>query len=130
MMLKIRADDASKNPELFMDHYRHCTNYGFEKLKEYYGKTDQTRLYRAVIALHPCYRNDYFANAWAKVPRSKSEIKNAQTAVTACYNDFLDTLCKSEDNTGNTSNDFPVDSSFDKVDDIHAQFNNFFSTVR
>jgi hypothetical protein len=36
MMLKIRADDVSKNPDLFVDHYRHCINHGFEKLKEYY----------------------------------------------------------------------------------------------
>lgn len=63
VMLKIRADDVSKNPDLFVDHYRHCINHGFEKLKEYYGKSDRTRLYRAAIALHPYYRNDYFANA-------------------------------------------------------------------
>ena len=94
MMLKIRADDVSKNPDLFVDHYRHCINHGFEKLKEYYGKSDRTRLYRAAIALHPCYRNDYFANAWAKVPRSRLEIKNAQNAVAACYTEFLSTLRK------------------------------------
>lgn len=35
MMLKIRADDVSKNPDLFVDHYRHCINHGFEKLKDY-----------------------------------------------------------------------------------------------
>lgn len=130
MMLKIRADDVSKNPDLFVDHYRHCINHGFEKLKEYYGKSDRTRLYRAAIALHPCYRNDYFANAWAKVPRSRLEIKNAQNAVAACYTEFLSTLRKSENCSTGSHSEPITDTSIKETDDIYAQFDNFFNTVR
>lgn len=87
-------------------------------------------MYRAAIALHPCYRNDYFANAWAKVPRSKSEIRNAQNAVSACHNEFLSTLRKSEDCSTGPQSEPATDTSIKETDDIYAQFNNFFNTVR
>lgn len=113
-----------------MDPYRHCINHAFEKLKEYYGKTGHARLYRAAVALHPCYRNDYFANAWAKVPRSRLEIKKAKHAVAACYNNFLSILRKGEDCLTGSNCEPPTDTSIKETDDIHAQLDNFFNTLR
>lgn len=130
MMLKIRVYDVSKNPDLFVDHYRHYINHGFEKLKEYYGKSDRIRLYPAAIALYPCYRNDYFANALAKVLRSRLEIRKAQNAVSACYNGYPSTLRKSEDCLTSSHSETATDTSIKETDDIYTQFDNFFNTGR
>lgn len=42
MILKIRANNITKNPDLFIDHYRYYNNYGFKKLKDYYSKSNYT----------------------------------------------------------------------------------------
>lgn len=61
--LKKHADEVTDRPSLFTDHYRHCLNYGFTKLSEYYTKIDDSRLYYAAIALNPCKKYDYFEKA-------------------------------------------------------------------
>lgn len=54
--LKERQDEVTAEPHLFTDHYQHALNAGFIKMSKYYELTDETRLYRIAIALHPEYR--------------------------------------------------------------------------
>lgn len=64
------------------------------------------------------------------MPRSRLEIKNAQNAVAACYTEFLSTLRKSENCSTGSHSEPTTDTSIKETDDIYAQFDNFFNTVR
>jgi hypothetical protein len=88
--LKKAADEITANPELFTDHYRHCVNHGFIKLREYYSLTDESRIYRAAVALHPCYRFEYFERAWHNIPNGSREIKRAKQAVEDLFSEYVD----------------------------------------
>ena len=87
--LKRRADEITSNPELFTDHYRHCVNYGFIKLSSYYTKTDDSRFYSAVLALHPCNRFDYFDKKWHQLPDGDVPIARAKTHTSNLDNEYV-----------------------------------------
>lgn len=62
-MLRRSADEVTARPSLFTDHYLHCLNHGFLKLRDHFTKIDDSRLYSEAVALNPCRRFDYFENA-------------------------------------------------------------------
>ena len=55
--LKARQDEVIERPHVFTDHYQHAVNAAFVKMKQYYELTNDTRLYRIAIALHPLCRS-------------------------------------------------------------------------
>ena len=88
-----KLEDASNEilatPNLFTDHYRHCVNAAFVKLRDYYRKTDQSRLYRAAVALHPCYRYSYFERNWSGLQGGKADVANAKQAVQSLFESYV-----------------------------------------
>ena len=64
------------------------------------------------------------------MPRSRLEIRNAHNAVSACYNEFLSTLRKNEECSTSLHSEPATETSIKETDDIYAQFDNFFNTVR
>jgi hypothetical protein len=60
LKLARRSEEVNADQEIFSDHYRHCINYSFSKLQQYYTKIDNSRLYTAAVALYPCIRFNYF----------------------------------------------------------------------
>lgn len=83
--------DKLKNAAIDCEHeedsyYRTCIDLGFQKLKDYYQKTDQSRFYRAAVALHPCYRFNHFRNRWAA-----NWARDAKRAVTGLFEDYYET---------------------------------------
>ncbi|KAI6854620.1 hypothetical protein KC338_g9214 [Hortaea werneckii] len=87
--LKARQDEVTEKPHVFTDHYQHAVNAAFVKMKHYYELTDDTRLYRMAIALHPLCRSTWFTNNWSNIPDGASEIANAHKAVVECWNEYL-----------------------------------------
>lgn len=91
--LKHAANEIEEKPQLFTDHYQHCINHGFMKLRDYYTKIDDSRLYAAAIALHPCRRFNYFENAWAS--ESPEDHKDSEATTKAkqqtrsLFNEYL-----------------------------------------
>ena len=58
-------------------------------MKHYYTSTDDTRLYRVAVALHPLCRFTWFKNNWSQVPDSEVEIANAHHTVYKCWHYYL-----------------------------------------
>jgi hypothetical protein len=128
--LKKRADECELHPELFVNHYRHCINYGFKKLSEYYQKTDDTPIYRVAVALHPAYRFDYFNNAWAKVPRAKAEIKGAKDATKQLFTDYLTLQRENEPPLSPTPPTKPSAQRHYDSDDYDSDYDTSFNTAQ
>jgi hypothetical protein len=82
--------EIEETPELFTDYYRNCVNTAFVKLREYYTKTDDSRLYRAAVALHPCHRYSYFERNWSEVVGGDSDIQGAKNATQSLFNEYLE----------------------------------------
>jgi hypothetical protein len=92
LKLAKRADEVNTDLDTFSDHYRHCINHGFNKLQQYYTKIDDSRLYTAAVALHPCMRFHYFEKQWANKPGGREQIDNAKRWTRSLYNDHLSSL--------------------------------------
>lgn len=90
--LRKAADEISAHEELFTDHYRHCVNEGFLKLREYYTLGDRSRLYRAAVALHPCLRYDYFDEKWLPYTDGDKHVSNAKAAVQSLFDEYKQRL--------------------------------------
>jgi hypothetical protein len=84
--------EVHASPEIFTDYYANCINAGFAKMKEYYTKMDESRVYSTAVALHPYYRLEWFEEQWKDTPDSRREIRRAKDAVKQHYHDFLDKL--------------------------------------
>jgi hypothetical protein len=91
-----RANEINADQETFSDHYRHCINHGFNKLQQYYTKIDDSRLYTAAVALHPCMRFSYFEKAWSNKPGGREQIDNAKRWTRSLYEDHLSGLPPAE----------------------------------
>lgn len=92
LKLAKRADGVNARPERYSEHYRHCINHGFSKLQQYYTKIDDSRLYAAAVALHPCMRFKYFDKAWSNKPGGREQIDFARRQTRSLYDDYLSTL--------------------------------------
>lgn len=68
------------------DYYSRGIYCGFLKLKEYYSLTDQSRTYRAAIALHPCLKHAYFEQHWEG---RKGRIQCAKDTTKGLFTDYL-----------------------------------------
>jgi len=88
--LKKHADEVSESPQLFTDHYRHCINHGFNKLQEYYTKADDSRLYAAAVALHPCYRYNYFDSQWTPTTDGRRAVATAKRQTRELFEEYLE----------------------------------------
>lgn len=86
------AKDVIANTKLYSEHYESCLNCGFEKLKEYYTLTDNSRLYRAAVALHPGKRFHWFELTWIKEQDGERDIANAKEAVKSLWQQFVEEL--------------------------------------
>ncbi|KAI6914226.1 hypothetical protein KC318_g700 [Hortaea werneckii] len=87
--LKARQDEVIEKPHVLKDHYQHAVNAAFVKMKHYYELTDDARLYRMAIALHPLCRSTWFTNNWSNIPDGASEIANAHKAVVECWDEYF-----------------------------------------
>jgi len=58
-------------------------------MKHCYTLTNDTRLYRTAVALHPLCRAKWFENNWSNLPGSETELINANTAIKGCWHDYL-----------------------------------------
>lgn len=87
--LKKQADEVLASPQLFTDHYTHCINHGFSKLQDYYTKADDSRLYAAAVALHPCYRYNYFDSQWAPTTDGKRAVATAKRQTRELFAEYL-----------------------------------------
>ena len=87
--LKNRQDKTIDRPEVFTDHYINSVNAAFVKMRQYYTLTDETRLYRMAVALHPEYRSTWFTENWSNLADGADEINNANTTIKDCWNDYL-----------------------------------------
>jgi hypothetical protein len=87
--LSKRADEIEADREIFSDHYRHCINHGFNKLQQCYTKIDDSRLYCAAVALHPCMRFSYFEKAWSSRAGGREQIDNAKRWTRSLFDDYL-----------------------------------------
>jgi hypothetical protein len=92
LKLAKRSDEVNARPDIFSDHYRHCINHSFSKLQHYYTKIDDSRLYAAAVALHPCMRFNYFEKAWANKPGGREQIDTARRQTHSLYRDYLSRL--------------------------------------
>jgi hypothetical protein len=92
LKLARRANEVNADQELFSDYYRHCINHGFSKLQQYYTKIDDSRLYTAAVALHPCMRFAYFEKQWANKPGGREQIDNAKRWTRSLFDDYLSRL--------------------------------------
>jgi hypothetical protein len=61
-ILKRSADKVTARPSLFTNYYQHYLTYGYLKLRDYFTKINDSRLYSVVVALNPYRRFDYFEN--------------------------------------------------------------------
>lgn len=73
----------------YIDHYQNCLNTAWLKLTEYYSKTNETRLYRAAMALHPCLRYEYFEQHWKDNSATVDDVTKAKNAVKELYGDYV-----------------------------------------
>jgi len=87
--LSSAATEVENHEHLFTDHYRNCINAGFLKLKEYYGYSDQSRFYRAAVALHPTMRFHYFEAKWKHLEGGRDYIEGAKEAVQSLFEEYL-----------------------------------------
>ena len=51
--LRWRTNEVEVRLELFTDYYTYCLNHGFDKLRDYYIKIDDSPFYATAIALYP-----------------------------------------------------------------------------
>jgi hypothetical protein len=91
-MLKRSADEVTARPSLFTDHYQHCLNHGYLKLRDYFTKIDDSRLYSAAVALNPCRRFDYFENVWGDKEGGRDMIMNAKRWTRELFEEYLERL--------------------------------------
>jgi hypothetical protein len=56
------ADKVTARSSLFTNYYQHYLNYGFVKLRDYFTKINDSRLYSTAVALNTYRRFDYFEN--------------------------------------------------------------------
>jgi hypothetical protein len=80
---------VDEKPAFFTDHYNSAVNAAFQKMKQYYTITDDTRLYRMALALHPMARCAWFTNNWTNQPGGEQDIANAIVAVNDCWHEYL-----------------------------------------
>jgi len=87
--LSSAATEVENYEYLFTNHYRNCINAGFLKLKEYYRYSDQSRFYRAAVALHPTMRFHYFEAKWKHLEGGRDYIEGAKEAVQSLFEEYL-----------------------------------------
>ena len=87
--LKRAQDETIADPEIYTDYYKHSINAAFVKLSEYYNLTDRSRVYRAVVALHPGLRLAYFKRIWKDSPDGYGEVKRAKVATKLFFKAYL-----------------------------------------
>jgi hypothetical protein len=95
--LRKHADEVTAKPSLFTNHYQHCLNHGFAKLSEYYTKIDDSRLYHAAVALHPCRKFTYFETALKHKATYARVIRRLPCKTTGASNPFggiYDAVCE------------------------------------
>jgi hypothetical protein len=91
-MLKRSADEVTARPSFFTDHYQHCLNFSFIKLRDYFTKIDNSRLYSAAVALNPYRRFDYFKNTWGNKEGGHHMIMNAKLWTRELFEEYLEKL--------------------------------------
>jgi hypothetical protein len=101
---------VDEKPALFTDHYNSAVNAAFQKMKQYYTLTDDTRLYRMALALHPIARCAWFTNNCTDQPGGEQDIANAITAVNDCWYEYLASRDASQAITQNVTGILPITS--------------------
>jgi hypothetical protein len=78
------------------------------KLKNYYEKTDDTRIYRAAVALHPGKRFTWFEQQWSKAPDGKAHARKAQLVVEQLWREHVNSLPSEAPTSSPTSTNLPT----------------------
>jgi hypothetical protein len=82
-----QAEPQAQSQSEFESHFSANINRGWQKLDDYYQKTDSTPIYRAAVLLHPRMKWAWFEYRWSSKP---AWIDDARKAIQELWNEYKD----------------------------------------
>jgi hypothetical protein len=128
------SDDAEDDEMLeSQKHFSTNINLGWQKMDNYFNKTDATPIYRAAVVLHPRLKWRWFEKYWAKKPQW---LKAARKAVDTLWEQYRHTPAYDDEYTDLTSpltlirdEWTPLDEQNEQIDQLKAYLAEGFAQI-